>query len=1144
MLRNNKCMFLLSMVLFVVAAITLTGCGSDEKLVYVQAAGNTSDALLKHLVKVVSGQDAILNTSSFSMNIPAGTYAANTEIVITEDVNYSTLDSSFSSRFTPQSSLLSVSVSEPNAASVRESILGGLLASSVPQHNYMTAGSAKISVRLSNVNSYSSSAKYFMACRTRINGKSKWNFNDAVYANGVFTTYFNTKYDGFMLVRLNDSAISTIVDGFEFAGPDTVSAGFVGTFSQDVEFSLGFKLDTSHADTFYYDKLDISFVSFDRTATPSLSFEELARRSGESYELTMQGTDGYYYTLPAKLGYFASYDVINGNATYTFRLKLRNVSVENFPSKLLMTASYKLYDNEEYTAEKLIEFKREGTPDIYPDVVGVFPEDETINLAAVVNNKIVVTFKEAMEAKSLSNCLTVQEKDNPATSKVCEFVSLSDDGLVATFPFNFEIGKEYTATVNGASNVYGHAMLDSHTWSFKIVGYSGIDTATVTQANGTEVAADTAVDVATNTVIALTYQKAIADTTEVNFVLAENGVEKDIAAFEWEEDNKAVTITPAAKFAYNANVTLTVTGGKDSDGYDVDDFSCGFAVVGQNTITTRSPLVSATSVGTNEPILVTFTAAMADNTPEYFSVQRKLTNENVFSNFANIGKALENGNTVLRILPTGGKWDYNASYKVIITGTPNDDNNNEIIVDIANWVFVTEAGNAPVISDANITNITRYTANVSFTMAVTGGKPVQSDSIGLEVAEYDKTFDNENIATFAALLVGNTVNVNLSGLSRNTAYKFRAFYKVADDDAVYLHTFNNDFRTAKWEGLGTESTPYLISSLDEFVDIVGDEQKNYFFKQTANIDLSGIANWTPLGATIATAFKGTYDGDSKTITGLNIASNGKSNLGLFGYVNSSTLKNIVLKNITINEAGSGSAIGSLVGYIASSNITNCSISNANITGNSTVGGLVGDAYGTAFTSCAISGNSTVIGNATANTMTGGFVGRAGSGCTFTGCSINGSESSVNVYGFNQVGGFVGLMNDIASSYENCVVTTNVYVKHVAVAGKIIQTFGCFAGEMKGGSIQNATIESVNLECDNYAGGVVGIISSNATGGITNVTIGNVKVYSRNSGSESLTGIVYGNMLSATVNISGCHVTSPSLVTAYLTTTPYNNEDVP
>ena len=73
-----------------------------------------------------------------------------------------------------------------------------------------------------------------------------------------------------------------------------------------------------------------------------------------------------------------------------------------------------------------------------------------------------------------------------------------------------------------------------------------------------------------------------------------------------------------------------------------------------------------------------------------------------------------------------------------------------------------------------------------------------------------------------------------------------------------------------WSGSGTSADPYLITSTDDLNQLAtnvnsGTDYQNVYFKQTNPITLSG--NWTPIG-TSSKPFKGKYDGDNKTISGL------------------------------------------------------------------------------------------------------------------------------------------------------------------------------------------------------------------------------------------------------------------------------------
>lgn len=110
------------------------------------------------------------------------------------------------------------------------------------------------------------------------------------------------------------------------------------------------------------------------------------------------------------------------------------------------------------------------------------------------------------------------------------------------------------------------------------------------------------------------------------------------------------------------------------------------------------------------------------------------------------------------------------------------------------------------------------------------------------------------------------------------------------------------------------------------------------FRQTADIAYSYTDAWnvfteennfTPIGG-YGYSFSGTYDGQGHTISGIRVFRNGNSpnsdagSLGLFGYVNEGTVKNVVLHNAVIRGDDN---LGGLVGYLKNSTISNCYIEN-------------------------------------------------------------------------------------------------------------------------------------------------------------------------------------------------------------------------
>ena len=152
-----------------------------------------------------------------------------------------------------------------------------------------------------------------------------------------------------------------------------------------------------------------------------------------------------------------------------------------------------------------------------------------------------------------------------------------------------------------------------------------------------------------------------------------------------------------------------------------------------------------------------------------------------------------------------------------------------------------------------------------------------------------------------------------------------------------------------WDGSGTSADPYLITSTSDLNQLAtnvnsGTDYQNVYFKQTNPITLSG--NWTPIG-TSSKPFKGKYDGDNKTISGLTV-SGSYQYAGLFGYTkgtsnyNVCSLKNIIVKDCNIDVSGTTeSYAGGIVGYASDdTQIRNCRVSGT-VKAKTNAGGIVG-----------------------------------------------------------------------------------------------------------------------------------------------------------------------------------------------------------
>ncbi len=132
---------------------------------------------------------------------------------------------------------------------------------------------------------------------------------------------------------------------------------------------------------------------------------------------------------------------------------------------------------------------------------------------------------------------------------------------------------------------------------------------------------------------------------------------------------------------------------------------------------------------------------------------------------------------------------------------------------------------------------------------------------------------------------------------------FLLYYKE-NDDFSYIGGF---------AGEGTREEPYLIQSADDLWMLSrrvadGNDFAGSYFKQTADLDLTGMDNWTPIGRyDSGFYFKGIYDGGGHIIRNLQCKEK-DGNVGLFGQLGG------IVCNLGVVDS---EVIGSCVGVITS-----------------------------------------------------------------------------------------------------------------------------------------------------------------------------------------------------------------------------------
>jgi PKD repeat protein len=248
------------------------------------------------------------------------------------------------------------------------------------------------------------------------------------------------------------------------------------------------------------------------------------------------------------------------------------------------------------------------------------------------------------------------------------------------------------------------------------------------------------------------------------------------------------------------------------------------------------------------------------------------------------------------------------------------------------------------------------------------------------------------------------------------------------------------------------NTSQGLRDLLGFADVAG-----YKFRLIADLNLS-----TAPGLCIP-YFAAEFEGDNHTISNLQINLPFAESVGMFGFSNGGKINNTRLVD---NDVNGYAEVGGLVGY-NHDGIVNNSYATGYVTGNSSIGGLVGINAGTV-------SNSYANGNVNGTSSIGGLVGRCFYGDSV--CMVSESHASGSVTGNHIVGGLVGFNDGMVNvSYSTGFVTGYSDV-------------GGLVGE-NGGTVSNSYATG-NVNGSSSIGGLAGyadyarVSNSYATGNVT------------------------------------------------------------
>ena len=253
-------------------------------------------------------------------------------------------------------------------------------------------------------------------------------------------------------------------------------------------------------------------------------------------------------------------------------------------------------------------------------------------------------------------------------------------------------------------------------------------------------------------------------------------------------------------------------------------------------------------------------------------------------------------------------------------------------------------------------------------------------------------------------------------------------------DETYIWTLSDFFNLleANTYEIATKTDLYRLANI---VNVSRNDCEGITFRQTQDIVCD--AGYTPIGYQgddAPPSFRGTYDGQGHTVSGITVTRTGNTSadqyIGLFGYIYGGTVQNVVLANSTF-------------------------------TGYNYVGGIAGEISWGTVRNCRVESSVTIkVGSSPAENF-GGVVGYFhGSGALMTGC-VSAATIENNGLTCNDCGG-------ISGDVQYCTLKDCLYIGNSVTGTGYV---GSIAGDKTGGTISNNYYTAISL------GGIGGNSSS-------------------------------------------------------------------
>ena len=320
-------------------------------------------------------------------------------------------------------------------------------------------------------------------------------------------------------------------------------------------------------------------------------------------------------------------------------------------------------------------------------------------------------------------------------------------------------------------------------------------------------------------------------------------------------------------------------------------------------------------------------------------------------------------------------------------------------------------------------------------------------------------------------------------------------------------------QTPPSKGDGKVGNPYIITKAEElawFRDQVN-SGNNYICAKISDdvavIDMSTVCHaadksqnleelsWEPIGKNdYEYQYCGTFDGNGKTITNLYINAS-QNNVGLFGYTNEGTIKNLTFEYANVTNTGVFTGI--LVGHPDASNLRNIKISNTcQIKGGKETGGIAGNFDGNAY-------NCVNYATVQGNNRVGGLFGYCSvENSSITTCANYGNVTATST----DAGGLVGYF--ISGTIQDCANYGDV---------KGTERVAGMAGYVSKGKIQNV-FNYGNISATNSTD--AGMAFGNSTNGTTEGMVAYYSGAKLNANGQEITIKAFGNGKPSEDNATG------------------------